>query len=346
MLPAGISPSRLGSANSSAVAFLGGQRNQQGLWFDFTLEGGSDEWVTAVAGSVLASGHHPEAVEWCRQAWDAFGIRRIFDGTGGWGFNRCCPEDADSTTWGLRFADRMGLSGASRATLALRALTQYFTPDGGLTTYAHKPEIRAYIGLPDADLSGWTMTHPCNTASAATLPGLNNLLAGFLARRQLPAGNWDAYWVTDTVYPTAYAMEALMMNDPEQYRPAVDRAGHWILKKAGRHPFLPGRFLPCGSPFATAMGLHGLLHTGPAPEFAEKAFDLTRWLLDNQRPDGSWEPSFFLLRIPPDHQGTFREESPDEFPGRWSDRVYPDIRAVLTTSFVLGSLMAVQTHGI
>jgi hypothetical protein len=168
---------------------------------------------------------------------------------------------------------------------------------------------------------------------------MNGLLCPWLSARQLPAGNWDSYWITDTVYSTAFALEALLINDPVKNRMAVNRAVRWILDKAGNNRCITNRFLPEGSPFATAMGLKGLILTSTDKQARGKAFEFLNWLLENQRENGSWQPSFFLLRIPPDHTGFFRDESPDEFPGRWTGRVYPDINAVMTTAFALDSLL-------
>lgn len=68
------------------------------------------------------------------------------------------------------------------------------------------------------------------------------------------------------------------------------------------------------------------------------------WLMENQREDGSREPSFFLLSIPPNDTGSFRDESADEFPERWTARVCPDIRSVMTTAFVVDTLLNVPNN--
>jgi len=338
----GTQSTKIETAAARAIAFLGSMRNSDGLWHDFTMQGGSDEWVTAVVGSVLARSGNEEASEWSRNAWDQFGLRNLFIGHGGWSYNARCPEDADSTAWGIRFANNLGLMEAGRTTLAVNALMKHITAEGGMTTYIHNDEIRKYIGIPTANLSGWKMPHTCNTAAAAVLPQMNRLLCPYLAARQLPAGNWDAYWFTDTVYSTAFAMEALLMNDADQFRQAIALAARWILNKAGNKRFIPNRFLPEGSPFATALGLKGLILAGYEKKAREKAVEFLEWLLENQRADGSWEPSFFLLKIPPGHTGSFRDESPDEFPERWAGRVYPDIRSVMTTAFVLNTLLTMD----
>ena len=334
---------RIETAVAGAIGFLGSARNMRGLWCDFALKGGSDEWVTAVVGSVLARSGNEQAMEWCRKAWEHFGFRKLIDGYGGWGYNALVPDDADSTAWGIRFATNLGLEHAGRTTIALASLKNLITPEGGLTTYIHDEEIRKYIQIPDANLAGWKKTHWCNTTAAATLPQMNEMLCPALALAQLPAGNWESYWITDTVYSTAFAIEALLMNDPERYRPAVERAAGWIRKKAGSNRFIPGRFLPEGSPFATASGLKGLVLANNQPTVQGKAAEFLSWLLENQRSDGSWEPSFFLLIIPPNHIGSFRDESEDEFPERWKARIFPDIRAIMTTAFVLDSLLTIYT---
>ena len=62
-----------------AIFFLTGSRNRDGLWFDFRLADGSDEYVTVYVGTILSGTGSELALQAAREAGDRFASAE-----GGW----------------------------------------------------------------------------------------------------------------------------------------------------------------------------------------------------------------------------------------------------------------------
>lgn len=324
-----------------AKEFLIRSRDSRGLWCDFRLPmGESTGWVTGFVGSILAGASAEDDRREIWEAWNAFAVQNLFRGHGGWGYNLRTPEDADSTVWGIRFAISLGLEGKLRTDSAVEFLLKHQMPDGGITTYILEDELRKLIGANSGeDISGWMITHICVTAAAATIPGLRRMLLPYLLAHQLPGGNWDGYWWSDTAYATALATEALSAQGGEEHRKAIARVFSWVMANFGEEPFIANSTFYNGSPFATALALKTMLLAGNDERSREKSGQVARWLISRQREDGSWQPSA-LLQVPPPYM-----KIPSD-PGSWHKgkgsawgSVVTDHNALFTTAAVLDSLV-------
>lgn len=82
------------AAVTRAVRYLMTSRDERGAWKDFFLPaGGSDVWVTAFVGYVLATTAHPEARTAAEQAWRFLELVALPEG--GWSYNRSVPGDGE-----------------------------------------------------------------------------------------------------------------------------------------------------------------------------------------------------------------------------------------------------------
>lgn len=329
-------------AIDNAIDFLIRVRNNERLWSDFKVPTGeSDEWVTGYVGSVMAGSGIPQAVEAARETWEVHGPKHFFKGLGGWAYNRYSPEDADSTAWGIRYARNLGLGDKLRVTAALDFLSKHRMADGGMATYISKEPLRRLVSADSDDsVRGWMNTHACVTAAVANDPVFNNILTPFLVTKQKLQGGWDAYWWEDSVYTSALAVEALVINGKEKNRHAIERARSGALDLFTDHQAIcTGRY-PGGSPFATALGVKTILLADATTGGISKSAEALRWLIAQQKSDGSWEPSA-VMQVPPGYvmAPSGREEGSKSKEGYRHGIITTDQHAIFTTATVLDSLL-------
>jgi Prenyltransferase and squalene oxidase repeat len=281
-----LSPDAVCSACRAAARYLVEAQSADGSWRDYRLPAGhSDSWVTGYTACAIARCPAPEAQTAARSAWQF--LRKATAREGGWSYNSRVPGDADSTLWGLRLAQALGVEGSEAAMAAARFLDRHVTADGGLATYAATGPIRTYIGLPPTvSFSGWTQSHVCVTAAGANLETIGARLRDFLQSRQRPDGAWAAYWWFDDEYATAEAVAALAANGDDAA--AVVRAGRWALRRETATTE--------AGDFALALRLRILLRCMLPDAQAAVTRGFER-LLARQRPDGSWQASA-RLRVP------------------------------------------------
>ena len=237
--------------------------------------------MTAYVGCALAETRSQEGLSAACAAWNWLIAESSLHGPG-LGYCSSGPQDADSTTWGLRLAEVIGRSADEFATRAFRHLISYMQPDGGVATFAAADIQRIGLGdSPDA-VVGWTGSHNCVTSTVAWLRELSRRsdLHRFLVRTQEPAGFWRAYWWADYEYATAHAIESFQRIGGQH--DATEQALRWLRQNRRS-----------ASPFALALRLLGM-SAAKVPE-ADAAL---QELLELQLPDGSW-PSSARMQIPP-----------------------------------------------
>ncbi len=267
-----------------ASQWLRSAQSRSGAWGDFwTPSGISDEWVSAYVGAALARSADEDVRASARAAWRYLAGKQHTEH--GWGYCARVPSDADSTAWALVLAERIGEQHSACARDALVFLGSARV-EGGFTTYANVPKIRAYIEAPRSiNFSGWMQPHACVTGAAALLGSLDPRLVDEMLAAQQPDGSWRSYWWFEDAYATAMSVTALASARSPQARSAVERACGWACRRLD-HDTAP-------SSFTLSLLLAILRHGGAATQIAR----FTAALVAQQEPDGRWR-GCARLRIP------------------------------------------------
>jgi hypothetical protein len=297
----GNSSSAVSTATRSALNFLLDAQDSEGAWRDFLLPSGhSNVWVTAFVGGVVASFPETSAQKAALAGWRF--LERAVTPDGGWSYNPTVPGDADSTLWGLRLAEALGLEDSECLRRANSFLELHTRDDGGIATYASATPVRSYIHLPaEVSFEGWTsQSHVCVTASCANLRSYQERFQNYLLQQQTEEGKWPAYWWFDEEFSTAEAVAALVGKGrtvaecDAVIAARVERAAGWALRRcevlsgaggSGRHTF------------ALAHILRILARAEQSPEVRGQLLRVVAQLIEWQKPDGSW-PVSARLRVP------------------------------------------------
>jgi hypothetical protein len=296
--PCELGEDELGNAIHEAITFLLEARNADGWWYDFPGEkGGSDGWVTAFVGALLAHVSESRVQQAVQHAWSLLNNR--LPDLKGWGYSRWLPVDADSTAWGLRLASAAGFEASERAQQARQVLALHLLPNGGLTSYREEAlplpintRGRLFYGSRD----GWCRTaHTCVTAGAAVLA--DERLHDFLRLRQRDDGSWEGYWWEDSEYSTALAAEALARTGCATDRSHVEAAVEWALQRIGSSGAVYSVCHGDESAFATAWCVRILTLSSNAARVREPMDRAVQWLLRTQLKNGAW-PFSARLRVP------------------------------------------------
>ena len=309
-------------ARTAGVEFLLQRQSKDGLWSDFMLAPGmSDEWITGYVGDRIADISGTQGA--LKRAWSALAARSLQRGGCGWGYNVHVPQDADSTAWALRLAQRVGTVAEPVAVAARDSLAAFVHDDGMVGTYGPTDDIAHFIGAHEQqDFRGWTSAHDCVTAAVAGVVGVVD--PDVLLSVQRPDGRWRSYWWASDTFATALAVEALVGR--VDAAPAIARAADWaaaMLTSEGLTPFES----------ANLVAVTMLAGRGDEP----RARAAVRALAFAMLPDGSWPPGA-VLRVP-HPQDTDPEGVIDWIPGgRIEGAVVEDQRRVFTTATVIHAL--------
>ncbi|MFB2919726.1 prenyltransferase/squalene oxidase repeat-containing protein [Aerosakkonema funiforme] len=327
---------RLDSAIVAATQFLLCSRNQKGWWRDFHLYIGiegevrrSDEWVTAYVGDALAALPDRQAKLAAQQAWLLLINRR--QSSPGWGYNGFVTPDADSTAWALRLASSLGESKSHKAREASEFIAKHFSATGGIATYLEQLAPRAYTG--SAPVKGWCGVHACVTAAVASLEEIGEASRRFLRDTQDDNGSWKAYWWYDYEYATALAAESLAKDSYYHNDRQVQLAIEWARRRINSSGAVYSLQYGDNSAFATAWCVRILALAEERQQTIAELHGAVNWLLENQKPDGSW-PASALLRLP----ASADIIDPDNHPSS----AIPDDRRLFTTATVLVALSTVR----
>ena len=316
-----VSGVAVAEAINRGIDFLLNSQQQSGWWKDFYLPAGkSDEWVTAYIACHLARLKNYKTDEALNRAWDILQTR--YRPNKGWGYNALTPADADSTSWTCLLALALGFE--DRLPVDMNDLMgQYFTAEGGITTYSEKEPIRAKTGLSaDSSFGGWQMLHLCVTAAYA-LTG-NEKALDYLYQHQHTDGYWDSYWWTMPEYATSLAVEAMQQNGADKYEKAILKAKTWACNQAA-HALDDNN----ANGFKMSLLLNILL-TGDNDNEQEKLNSrIAEYLLNAQQEQGCWDGTA-ELRVPMP-----ANTDPDNKTDSW---VVKDMNKNFTTATVLGAL--------
>ena len=282
---------------NAALQFLISARDPRGWWRDFNVAGPSDAWVTGFVGSALAAVPNTQALQAARSAWHLLCKRRWW--SSGWGYNARVPADADTTTWALRLGQTIGSKLSVRAYRGRSFLARHQRPDGGIATYSLEGPVKHFTRM-QKRFNGWCAPHTCVTAAAAGLlriPARNRLL-DYLRQKQCQDGGWAGYWWYDREYTSALAAEALATGGLPADINRVQSAVQWAALRIEQNGAVSSPIEPLGSVFATAWCLRVLALAEDHHSVAEPLKHGVQWLIQCQKPDGSWQPSA-RLRVPP-----------------------------------------------
>ncbi|HEX8145194.1 MAG TPA: hypothetical protein VF553_21690 [Pyrinomonadaceae bacterium] len=288
------------AAALKALGFLLDAQDSAGEWKDFLLPAGnSNVWVTGFVGGVLAALPFEKSQEAALKGWRF--LEKAATADGGWSYNPSVPGDGDSTLWGLRLGETLGLESSDTFQKAYGFLERHLSEDGGLTTYASPAPVRNYIGLPPfVSFDGWTQSHVCVTAACANLSSHRQRFQQYLLQNQAEDGRWRAYWWFDDEYATAEAVAALVGDGrtsaerSTEVAAQIERAVGWALKRSEILMASEGANPPA---FALAHTLRILSRALQSPLALEAVSKGTARLVEWQRADGSWAASA-RLRVP------------------------------------------------
>lgn len=328
-----------------AMRFLQRAVEPDGLWRDFhTLAGPGSDWVTGFVATALCGFGTQEAA--------LAALLKREAATGGWGYNRTVPADADSTAWVMRaLAGHPGFDrGSRRVRAAVAYLVAHQDPaSGGFRTYLPESAIGVFIGQPSDRLpQGWTSPHTCVTGAAITAllavgePGDGSAVRraiSFLLSSREPTGLWSAYWWTGHAYATFTALEALAGADVvSELRDVVRSAQGALADCQGPDGSWQGQ------PFETAFALLALtVDAADQPDTPDVGERAAAWLLRAQNADGSW-PSQPMLRIPPPMVARPETVSSWDIDGEGTGVLIGDGGRVFTTAACVWALAAYRAR--
>ncbi|MGI5241918.1 squalene--hopene cyclase [Dactylosporangium sp. CA-139066] len=304
----------------------------------------SPVWDTALAALALADSGVPPRHPALRTAgrWllreevripGDWKVRRPAAEPAGWAFefdNDRYP-DTDDTAAVMLALHGCGAPSAGARSRAVRWLEAMQSRDGGWGAFdadntrrivARLPfcDFGEVIDPPSADVTAHVVEALCREGRAGTAAVRRGVR--WLLRAQERDGSWFGRWGANHVYGTAAVLPALAAAGVTADHPAVRRAVGWLRvhqnddggwgedMRSYRRPEWIGRGPSTASQTAWAlMALHA------ADEGAgDAAAGGVRWLVEHQRPDGSWdEPQYTGTGFPGDffiNYGLYRQVYP------------------------------------
>lgn len=255
----------LGRAQSALLA----RQAPSGLWHDFNLPPGqSDAWTTAYVGCALL--RLPAAID-CNDLHLTTASAAIvrLRRQAGWGYNLSTACDGDSTAWAIRFLCPTSLLPQEQVR---SLLSRFLTQEGRALTFVSSDRFGSWANV-HAEV-----TPAVGLALAAVGLDADAKKVRSAVLRDGRDQGWQAFWWDTPSYALAANLEFLdatggIPDDiAERACPALAHA--------------PTSSLEC----AFLLSAASLLEHACAPRLA-------RQLLDLQRDDGLWPPSW-VLRVP------------------------------------------------
>lgn len=335
------------SSLANATSFLLEKFNVKEGWSDFATNssGESTSWVTAhvlwQAGDILPK-------EKRNQSLDALKSQRHDNGA--WGFSGKVPTDCDSTIHAVHALKKYGAKD-EEVSNAVNYIVSHQSAEGGFRTYNDSNLLASYRkGTSPNDFIGWTHEHVCVTAAAletfSAYPALvSNVVIGrmvtFLLKRQEKEGCWHSYWWRNKYFATARILHILATMNAEQAVYSSERALKWIVNSINDRSFWNNGFdktTPCV--LTTAGCLKSLLLLR---QHAEIVFDVVKWLISQQKKDGSWlsPPS---LQIPKPNIILPEKEGIWKMGGTGVGSCSQDGKRIYTTALVAGAINLFVTN--
>jgi squalene-hopene/tetraprenyl-beta-curcumene cyclase len=121
----------------------------------------------------------------------------------------------------------------------------------------------------------------------------------FILREQEPDGSWFGRWGVNYIYGTFLVLRGLEAIGVDRHEPQIQQAAEWIRmiqnpdggwgETCGSYDDPRARGVGPSTPSQTAWAMLGLLAAGD--DRSDSVAKGVRWLLERQRPDGSWDES-------------------------------------------------------
>ncbi len=278
-------------------------------------------WDTAIAGFALGAlpGHEVplrQAADWIlskevrvRGDWS---VKRPKTEPSGWGFffrNDHYPDIDDTAMILLALSRAKASDQAAQEACHRRALSWTLDmqgSDGGWAAFDVDNNWQFLNNVPFADhnamldpscpdITGRVLealgAHGLESGHAAVQRGVN-----FLLRRQQADGSWYGRWGVAYIYGACFALRGLRAAGYDDREAAVLRAGEWLRSIQNADggwgescsSYDQGAFVAAEStPSQTAWALMGLIAGGDTNSLSVNHG--IEYLLDRQRPDGSWQ---------------------------------------------------------
>lgn len=281
----------------------------------------SPVWDTAIAMFALGEAGHADPAALERAA--AWLLEKEIRRKGDWSVKR--PELRPSG-WAFEFANEY-YPDVDDTAMVLLALEHAKAPDAQRQARAEARAINWLLGMQSQD-GGWAAFDvDCNWSILTkvpfadhnamldpTCPDITGRVLEALCRRgltgehpaiaraiqyliaqQKPDGSWYGRWGVNYVYGTFLALRGLRATGSSEAQPAMRRAAAWLASIQNPDGgwgescagYVHGRFVPAPStPSQTAWALLGLAAAGQ--QHSAPADRGVKWLLDRQKPDGTW----------------------------------------------------------
>ena len=238
-------------------------------------------------------------------------VRRPRLAAGGWAFefaNDLYP-DVDDTAEVVLALRRAAVDDAGSLGRGLAWMTGMQCGDGGWAAFDADNTSPLPRKLPFCDFgevidppSADVTAHVVEALAAEGLAGTRACRRGvrWLLDAQEPGGSWFGRWGVNHLYGTGAAVPALVAAGLPEDHPAIRRAVAWLERvqqdgggwgeniRSYTDPGWIGRGAPTAS--QTAWALLALLAAGERSPAVERG---VRWLVDTQRPDGTWDEPYY-----------------------------------------------------
>ncbi|MFV2177871.1 squalene--hopene cyclase [Actinomadura sp. LOL_016] len=283
----------------------------------------SPVWDTVLAMNALADAGVPGDDPVLRRAADwvlgeeitgpgDWSVRRPNLPPGGWAFefdNDVYP-DTDDTAEAILALDRVDHPDAEPAIeRAVRWMAGMASKDGGFAAFdadntrelcRRLPfcDFGEVIDPPSADVTAHVVEALARRGMADSLTVKRAVV--WLLKAQERDGSWFGRWGANHVYGTGAAVPALIAAGVRPGRPAIRRAVRWLERhqradggwgedlRSYDDPGWIGR--GTSTPSQTAWALLALLAAGERGPAVDRG---VRWLIEHQRPDGTWDEDHF-----------------------------------------------------